>query len=93
MKITNASARLYYIDGQQLAPGQTAEVDDKWKNNKSVQASITKGELKVASKGETVTATQIQKMKSQKMRSLERAKVEKGKRLLNKNNRKLVLMK
>lgn len=93
MKITNASARLYYIDGQQLAPGQTAEVDDKWKNNKSVQASITKGELKVASKGETVTATQIQKMKSQKMRSLARARVEKGKLLLNKNNRKLVLMK
>ena len=61
MKITNASARLYYIAGQKLAPGQTAEVDEKWKNNKSVQASITKGELKVASKGETVTATQIQK--------------------------------
>lgn len=61
MKITNASARLYYIDGQKLAPGQTAEVDDKWKDNKSVQASITKGELKVASKGETVTATQIPK--------------------------------
>ena len=82
MKITNASARLYYIDGQQLAPGQTAEVDEKWKNNKSVQASITKGELKVASK-----------MKSQKMRNLARARVGKGKLLLNKSNRKLVLMK
>lgn len=61
MKITNASARLYYIAGQKLAPGQTAEVEDSWKDNKSVQASITKGELKVASKGENVTATQIQK--------------------------------
>lgn len=61
MKITNASARLYYIAGQKLAPGQTAEVDDSWKDNKSVQVAITKGELRVADKGEAVTASAVEK--------------------------------
>lgn len=66
MKITNASARLYYIAGQKLAPGQTAEVDDSWKDNKSVQASITKGELRLADKGEAVTASQVEKKEKDK---------------------------
>lgn len=61
MKITNSSARLYYIAGQKLAPGQTAEIDDKWKDNKTVQASITKGELRIAGKDEEVTATAVDK--------------------------------
>ena len=66
MKITNASARLYYIAGQQLAPGQTAEVDDSWKDNKTVQASITKGELRLANKDEAVTASQVEKKEKDK---------------------------
>lgn len=61
MKITNSSARLYYIAGQKMAPGQTAEIDDKWKDNKTVQASITKGELRIAGKDEEVTATAVDK--------------------------------
>ncbi|MEP8944324.1 hypothetical protein [Enterobacter ludwigii] len=66
MKITNASARLYYIAGQKLAPGQTAEVDDFWKDNKTVQASITKGELRLADKDEAVTASQVEKKEKDK---------------------------
>lgn len=66
MKITNASARLYYIAGQKLAPGQTAEVDDSWKDNKAVQASITKGELRLADKDEAVTASQVEKKEKDK---------------------------
>lgn len=66
MKITNASARLYYIAGQKLAPGQTAEVDDCWKDNKTVQASITKGELRLADKDEAVTASQVEKKEKDK---------------------------
>ncbi|EMG7937308.1 hypothetical protein V5L02_001023 [Enterobacter hormaechei] len=66
MKITNASARLYYIAGQKLAPGQTAEVDDSWKDNKTVQASITKGELRLADKEEAVTASQVEKKEKDK---------------------------
>lgn len=65
MKITNTSARLYYIGGQKLSPGQTAEVDDKWKDNPSVQASISNGELRIASKDEEVTATAIEKSKKE----------------------------
>jgi len=63
MKITNTSARLYYISGQKLSPGQTAEVDDKWKENSSIQASISNGELRIASKDEEVTATAVDKSK------------------------------
>lgn len=66
MKITNSSARLYYIAGQKLAPGQTAEIDDKWKGNKTVQASITKGELRIAGKDEEVTATAVDKKEKDK---------------------------
>lgn len=66
MKITNASARLYYIAGQKLAPGQTAEVDDSWNGNKTVQASITKGELRLADKDEAVTASQVEKKEKDK---------------------------
>ncbi|AIU73269.1 hypothetical protein AT03_13270 [Hafnia alvei FB1] len=66
MKITNSSARLYYIAGQKLAPGQTAEIDDKWKDNKTVQASITKGELRIAGKDEEVTATAVDKKEKDK---------------------------
>ncbi|MGL5965620.1 MAG: hypothetical protein ACRCZ6_00230 [Kluyvera sp.] len=66
MKITNASSRLYYIAGQKLAPGQTAEVDDSWKDNKTVQASITKGELRIADKDEAVTASQVEKKEKDK---------------------------
>lgn len=66
MKITNSSARLYYIAGQKLAPGQTAEIDDKWKENKTVQASITKGELRIAGKDEEVTATAVDKKEKDK---------------------------
>lgn len=66
MKITNSSARLYYIAGQKLAPGQTAEIDDKWKDNKTVQASITKGELRIAKKDEEVTATAVDKKEKDK---------------------------
>lgn len=66
MKITNLSARLYYIAGQKLAPGQTAEIDDKWKDNKTVQASITKGELRIAGKDEEVTATAVDKKEKDK---------------------------
>lgn len=61
MKITNSSARLFYIAGQKLSPGQTAEIDDKWKDVKSVQASISKGELRIAGKDEPVTAEQVEK--------------------------------
>lgn len=61
MKITNTSARLFYIAGQKLAPGQTAEVDDMWKDVKSVQASISKGEFRVVGKDEAVTAEQVEK--------------------------------
>lgn len=66
MKITNASARLYYIAGQKLAPGQTAEAEDSWKDNKTVQASITKGELRLADKDEAVTASQVEKKEKDK---------------------------
>ncbi|WP_435952735.1 hypothetical protein [Dryocola sp. BD626] len=66
MKITNASARLYYIAGQKLAPGQTAEVDDKWKDNQTIQASITKGELRLADKDEEVTASPVEKKEKDK---------------------------
>ncbi|QYA57423.1 hypothetical protein MIFENG_81 [Hafnia phage vB_HpaM_Meifeng] len=66
MKVTNSSARLYYIAGQKLAPGQTAEIDDKWKDNKTVQASITKGELRIAGKDEEVTATAVDKKEKDK---------------------------
>lgn len=66
MKITNSSARLYYIAGQKLAPGQTAEIDDKWKDNKTIQASITKGELRIAGKDEEVTATTVDKKEKDK---------------------------
>ena len=66
MKITNASARLYYIAGQKLAPGQTAEVDDSWTDHKTVQASITKGELRLADKDEAVTASQVEKKEKDK---------------------------
>ncbi|MBG0707546.1 hypothetical protein [Enterobacter hormaechei] len=66
MKITNASARLYYIAGQKLAPGQTAEVEDSWKDNKTVKASITKGELRLADKDEAVTASQVEKKEKDK---------------------------
>lgn len=66
MKITNSSARLYYIAGQKLAPGQTAEIDDKWKDNKTVQASITKGELRIAGEDEEVTATAVDKKEKDK---------------------------
>lgn len=66
MKITNSSARLYYIAGQKLAPGQTAEIDDKWKDNKTVQSSITKGELRIAGKDEEVTATAVDKKEKDK---------------------------
>lgn len=66
MKITNSSARLYYIAGQKLAPGQTAEIDDEWKDNKTVQASITKGELRIAEKDEEVTATAVDKKEKDK---------------------------
>lgn len=66
MKITNSSARLYYIAGQKLAPSQTAEIDDKWKDNKTVQASITKGELRIAGKDEEVTATAVDKKEKDK---------------------------
>lgn len=66
MKITNSSARLYYIAGKKLAPGQTAEIDDKWKDNKTVQASITKGELRIAGKDEEVTATAVDKKEKDK---------------------------
>ena len=66
MKITNASARLYYIAGQKLAPGQTAEVDDSWKDYKTVQASITKGDLRLADKDEAVTASQVEKKEKDK---------------------------
>lgn len=66
MKITNSSARLYYIAGQKLAPGQTAEIDNKWKDNKTVQASITKGELRIAGKDEEVTATAVDKKEKDK---------------------------
>lgn len=61
MKITNESARLYYIAGQKVAPGQTAEIDDAWKSNKAVQASIEKGELRLAGKDEEVTASPAEK--------------------------------
>lgn len=66
MKITNASARLYYIAGQKLAPGQTAEVEDSWKDNQTVQASIIKGELRLADKDEAVTASQVEKKEKDK---------------------------
>lgn len=47
MKLTNLSARVYYVDGIQIIPGETAEVDDKWKDNKSIQAAVEKGELRI----------------------------------------------
>lgn len=55
MKITNQSARPHYIDGILITPGATKEVDDKWKKNKTIQAHITKGELRIAGKDEPVT--------------------------------------
>lgn len=55
MKITNQSARPHYIDGVLISPGATKEVDDKWKKNKTIQAQITKGELRIAGKDEPVT--------------------------------------
>lgn len=55
MKITNQSARPHYIEGVLIAPGATKEVDDKWKKNKTIQAHITKGELRIAGRDEPVT--------------------------------------
>lgn len=63
MKITNTSARMYYIGGQKMAPGQTAEVEDKWGDNPTVKSSISSGELKLASKDEEVTSSPVEKIK------------------------------
>ena len=77
MKITNASARLYYIAGQKLAPGQTAEVDDSWKDNKTVQASITKGDGLPVKKDEAITASQVEKKEKDKSGKPEKRKIYK----------------
>ncbi|CBX44521.1 hypothetical protein P88_00100 [Erwinia phage phiEt88] len=61
MKITNNSARLYYIAGKKIAPGQTAVVDDAWKENKTVIASMAKGEIRFAAEDEAVTAEEVEK--------------------------------
>lgn len=79
MKITNTSARLYYIAGQKLAPGQTAEIDDSWQDNASVKSSIAKGELKVAEKSEEVTAEKVAKAKDEEAADTNADKTKKDK--------------
>ena len=61
MKITNKSARLYYIDGQKIIPNQTAEIGDSWGDKPVIKQAIERGELVAAAKDEPVTAGVVEK--------------------------------
>lgn len=45
MKIKNNSSRVYCLSGMTISPGETAEVDSKWKKVKSFAAALESGEL------------------------------------------------
>lgn len=61
MKITNKSKRLYYVAGQKLIPGQTAEIDDSWKEIASVKTALDGGELELAKSDTEVDAAPVEK--------------------------------
>lgn len=56
MKIKNTSARVYFIDDFQLAPGQIAELPESIKDKAVIKLSLEAKELEVVQNGE-VTAT------------------------------------
>lgn len=56
MKIKNISARVYFIDDFQLAPGQIAELPDSIKDKAVIKLSLEAKELEIVQNGE-VSAT------------------------------------
>ncbi|MCW1825706.1 hypothetical protein OLZ31_02390 [Enterobacter asburiae] len=45
MKIKNTSSRLIYIAGVKLSPGDSAEIQNEWSENKYFTTLATNGEI------------------------------------------------